>query len=91
MGIINDKNNKAMTQEERKRIENACSTLFPDADYKDLYLQLNHLLLSYSSLMAEHDPNFGEVPSNETCSSLYTIEVLIKAIEPLIIEDLKKA
>ena len=80
-----------MKQEERKRIEDACSTLYFDGDYKDLYLNLNHLLLSYSSLMAEHDSSFGEVPGNETCSSLYTIETLIKAIEPLIIEDLKKA
>lgn len=77
-----------MTQEERKRIEDACSTLYLGENYKGLYINLNHLLLSYSSLLAEHDPKFGDVSTDELSKNINTIEVLIRTIEPLITDDL---
>lgn len=77
-----------MTQEERKRIEDACSTLYPGENYKGLYINLNHLLLSYSSLLAEHDPKFGDVSTDVLSENINTIEVFIRTIEPLITDDL---
>lgn len=80
-----------MTQEERKRIEEACSALYSGEDYKVMYLSLNRLLLSYSTLLAEHNnSHFGDLPDDEASDNLYTISVLIKAIEPLITEDMFK-
>ena len=77
-----------MTQQERQKIEEACKALFSGENYKGMYLHLNHLLLSYSTLLAEHNPEFGDISDKEAGECLFTIEQLIKAIEPLIYEDL---
>lgn len=80
-----------MTQEERKRIEDACSALYSGKDYKVMYLCLNQLLQSYSRLLAEHNnSHFGDIPEDEASNNLYTISTLINAIEPLIKDDIFK-
>ena len=77
-----------VTKEQRKEIENACSTLYVGNDYKSLYLHLNSILRNYSAMMAEHDSQFGEVITEEASQDIFTLSSLIGVIEKLVADDL---
>lgn len=77
-----------VTKEQRKEIEDACNVLYVNSNYKQLYLDLNNVLRNYSTLMAEHDPKFCDMQSEETDRDISTLRILIQNIEKLIIEDL---
>lgn len=80
-----------ITEEKRKEIESACKSLYAGNDYKSMYIQLNNVLRNYSTLLAEHDPKFGDVPSESASLDIFVLRSIIEAIEPLVIEDIDKA
>lgn len=77
-----------VTKEQRKEIEDACKVLTVNSNYQELYIDLNHILRYYSTMMAEHDPKFGDVPTEETSQDINLLNILITNIERLIIDDL---
>lgn len=76
-----------VTKEQRKEIEDACKVLTVNSNYKELYLDLSSVLRSYSVLMAEHDPKYGDLSTVETSRDIETLRILICSIERLIIDD----
>ena len=80
-----------ITKEQRKEIETACKSLYVGNDYKSMYIHLNNVLRNYSTLLAEHNPEFGDISDKEASLDIFTLRTIIDAIEPLIIEDLDKA
>lgn len=79
-----------VSEEQRKAIETAVRTIFSGDDYSSLYINLVRLMRDYSALIAGHDPKYVEIGQEETTSDLCTIEILMRNIEPLIIDDLLK-
>ena len=80
-----------VSEEQRRAIETAVRTIYLGEDYKAFYINLVRLMRDYSALIAEHDPKYGEIGQEEATSDIFTIELLIRSIEPLIIDDLLKS
>ncbi|MBR6989630.1 MAG: hypothetical protein IKH95_07385 [Bacteroidaceae bacterium] len=43
---------------------------------------------NYSAMMAEHDPQFGEVIPEEASQDIFTLSSMIGVIEKLVADDL---
>lgn len=77
-----------VSKEQREAIVNAVRTMYPGEDYGVFYLNLVNLMRNYSSLMAEHDLKYGDISQEEASRDLYTLETLMRSVEPIVIEDM---